>query len=200
MVRRSSATSRGTTYLFQYFLFSCVPSISFVNVQVCGTRVLTITKRKTYQRNEGNDNVVPKVRMHAASNTVAVKPGKIFKKTIFCSLRFTLTEYLRTLRARLDRHAAREEHRKPACPSLAQKWSNYTHTRWTQRTCDSALNRDFRRDASWRVHFARCLILRLSFSLLSVIISLKFNLMHGHLPRKDKRQRRLSKKSEMTFV
>ena len=154
MVRRSSATARGTTYLFQYFLFSCVPSISFVNVQVCGTRVLTITKRKTYQRNEGNDNVVPKVRMHAASNTVAVKPGKIFKKTIFCSLRFTLTEYLRTLRARLDRHAAREEHRKPACPSLAQKWSNYTHTRWTQRTCDSALNRHFRGDAGPRAYIS----------------------------------------------
>ena len=113
-------------------------------------RVLTITKRKISQRNEGNDNVVPKVRTRAASNTVAVKPRKKFKKTIFCSLRFTLTEYLRTLRARLDRHAAREEHRKPACPSLAQKWSNFMHTRWTQRTCDPALNRDFRRDAGPR--------------------------------------------------
>ena len=46
MVRRSSATSRGTSYWFQYFLFSCVPSISFVNAQVFRTRALTITKGK----------------------------------------------------------------------------------------------------------------------------------------------------------
>ena len=39
MVRRSSTTSRGTTYWFQ-FLFSCVPGISSVHAHVFRTAVL----------------------------------------------------------------------------------------------------------------------------------------------------------------
>ena len=93
MVRYSSATSRGTTYWFQYFSFSCVPSISFVNAQVFRTRVLTIIKGKTYQRewrkqqrrSQGPRSLQHGGRMKAEwypghENWAKVNPGKILKK------------------------------------------------------------------------------------------------------------------------
>ena len=64
MVRRSSTTSRGTTYWFQYFVLRCVPGISFAHTQLFQDEVLTIIKTKDCNR--GNGGISP--RIYAAFN------------------------------------------------------------------------------------------------------------------------------------
>ena len=58
MVRRSSTTSRGTTYWFLiFFWFCCIPGISTAHGQIFGT-VVDIKCRKG---NEANNKLGPRV-------------------------------------------------------------------------------------------------------------------------------------------
>ena len=66
MVRRSSYTSRGTTYWFQCF---CITGIWFARAQIFATKVLTVIKEKRTKGSGVSEELDP--RVYADFNMVA---------------------------------------------------------------------------------------------------------------------------------